>query len=304
MWASNCVYFLSFLCPTQSPQSSALCSGPSWKFLFSWTRGQDCPCWADFIPPDLTMDELCCYINIYFSHVSPPPFFTVTLITSLWANQQQEERGCALLSVWDIAGFVLLTSGCHDSLWLCILCERSLCYIPFISGLQASLPIFVCALLKLCIHEKQIRYLAPSCIYTASGTFCAYILTSLCEWQAVVYTQVYLQAACVEGATYFSPFTNTIYAWICVTSGRRVISCFILIVCGRLLFPHCLQLGPFQVFCSYASLPKYLTMEEFIVILCQDIQNNRRATDKLQWALLLSLKTSFCALCSWWISPP
>lgn len=75
MWASNCVYFLSFLCPTQSPQSSALCSGPSWKFLFSWTRGQDCPCWADFIPPDLTMDELCCYINIYFSHVSPPPFF-------------------------------------------------------------------------------------------------------------------------------------------------------------------------------------------------------------------------------------
>lgn len=49
-----------------SPQSSALCSVPSWKFLFCGAgRGQDRPCWADLIPPGLTMDELCCYINIY-----------------------------------------------------------------------------------------------------------------------------------------------------------------------------------------------------------------------------------------------
>lgn len=34
--------------------------------------GQDCPCWADLMLPGLTMVELCCYINIYFSLVSLP----------------------------------------------------------------------------------------------------------------------------------------------------------------------------------------------------------------------------------------
>lgn len=34
--------------------------------------GQDCPRRADLMLPGLTMDELCCYINIYFSLVSHP----------------------------------------------------------------------------------------------------------------------------------------------------------------------------------------------------------------------------------------
>lgn len=53
------------------------------------------------IPPGLTMAELCCYINIYSSLVSVLFFFfsLLLLITSLWANQQQEEQGCAPLSL-------------------------------------------------------------------------------------------------------------------------------------------------------------------------------------------------------------
>lgn len=34
--------------------------------------GLDCPCWADLTLLGLTMVELCCYINIYFSLVSLP----------------------------------------------------------------------------------------------------------------------------------------------------------------------------------------------------------------------------------------
>lgn len=125
MWASNCVYFLSFLCPTQRPQSSALCSVPSWKFLFSGTRGAG--------PAVLGRSHstgphngwaVLLYQHLFLSCF--PPFFSATFITSLGANQQQEEQGCASLSlsVWDIAGSVLLSGVGHDSLWLCILCDR------------------------------------------------------------------------------------------------------------------------------------------------------------------------------------
>lgn len=44
--------------------------------------GQDRPCWADLILPGLTMDELCCYINIYFSLVSPLFFLPLLSLPS------------------------------------------------------------------------------------------------------------------------------------------------------------------------------------------------------------------------------
>lgn len=115
-------------------------------------------------------------------------FCSATLNTFLQACQQQDDHSCMLLSlsVWDIAGSVLLTGGCFIlTLTLHLVWEKPVLWCLF-AGLQARLPIFICALLKLCLIEMQIRYLIPSSMHTASSTFCAYILTLLCELQSVV----------------------------------------------------------------------------------------------------------------------
>lgn len=153
MWASDFVDFLSFLCPTQSSQCWALCSVPSWKFLFSGTRvgGGGWRCWADLIPQGPTMDELCSYINIDFSlcaHFSIP----VRQSGTGWARLRQ-----CLLSVWDISGAVR-TSGCHGSLRPR---ARLMTYSPnFRLAGEQQQPRCFCTVrspLEMCIHEMHIR---------------------------------------------------------------------------------------------------------------------------------------------------
>lgn len=103
------------------------------------------------------MDELCGCINIYFFNYIP-----LGLSAAGWPQLYV----CSLL----------LTIGCFT-----LPCDSEK---PEKPALQCSL---ICALLNLCIHEMQIRYLVPSSIHSASSTFCAYILTSLCELLAVVF---------------------------------------------------------------------------------------------------------------------
>lgn len=90
-------------------------------------------------------------------------FFTLLLESFLPAgpisNTKSKAGRSVSLSVWDIAGSVLLTSGCHDSPWLCTRGSRT---IVLILGCWASL---IRVLLKLCIHEMQMGYLTLSRIY-------------------------------------------------------------------------------------------------------------------------------------------
>lgn len=138
--------------------------------------------------------------------------------------------------------------GASPSLWLCISCHRSAVLLCLFAVLQASLSIFICAPLNLCVHEMQIRYLIPSSMYTASSTFCAYILTALCELQAVVYSRACFWAGILPAwAVATNPFILMKLNW-CLNVFDQWWR--ILIFSGTVLLPFCyhLQLWPFQAF--------------------------------------------------------
>lgn len=160
MWASDRVYFLGFLCPAQLPQSRALFSVPSWKFLFSWTgqglaRGgegcPDCPCWAHLIPPGLTTDGLSCYINIYFSPALPPPPFWH--FTRLPQSQAVLCRLCLCEIPLCLEGAVTQSD-----------LEKPPPSLLF-QAARAGLPIFMCAFVKSRIHEAQLGYPSATRLY-------------------------------------------------------------------------------------------------------------------------------------------
>lgn len=184
--------------------------------------GQDCcPCWAHLTPPGLTMDELVLlYQHLFLSRLTPLFFFFFDCRFNHFPLGQ---------SATGRAGLCAAVFVCVRHRWFCAADRRvpwltltlrlvsGSLYYSLILGLRASLPILMCALLMLCIHEMQIRYLSPRRINTASSAFCAYILTSLCERRAVVYSWAYFRAgilpARAEGAADFShwnsvPFLN------------------------------------------------------------------------------------------------
>lgn len=148
MWASDCVYFLGFLCHHRAP---ALCSVHSWTFPFCGMRGgRTVHARQISFHQGLTMDELCGYINIYFSHPPNPPASLIT--SSLWANHQREEQGSVhhCLCLWEMS---LVRRVPWLTLTLHIVPEMPPA-IVLISALWVCLPIFICALYSSCAFMR------------------------------------------------------------------------------------------------------------------------------------------------------
>lgn len=199
MWASDCVSFLSFLCPTQSPQSSVLCSVPSWKFLFSGTRGAG--------PSVLGRSHAARPHNgravMLYQHLFPssPSLFVCGFNrVPLGQPAMWRARLCIVIFCWFCAAdqsLPWLTLNLH-------LVVDKLYFSPHYK-LAAESSRFNVWLTQACIVETKIRYLTPSRI--ASCTFCAYTLNLLCEQQVVVFRQIYFTARILpvwaEGASHF-----------------------------------------------------------------------------------------------------
>lgn len=106
----------------------------------------------------------CAAISTFIPLLSPSSFFPPLplLITSLWANQQQEEQGCAplSLSVWHVAGSVRVP-------WLALTLHQ-------VSEKPALRSLFQSAHFYVCIHEMQIRYSRPSYTHCEQHILCLY----------------------------------------------------------------------------------------------------------------------------------
>lgn len=86
----------------------------------------------------ITMDELCCYINIYSSPSPSPPFFCCFYHFHRGPISNRKSWAVHLVRYHR---FCVVTSGCRDSHRLCILCQT----IPVLSTLfQAGRQVFRC----------------------------------------------------------------------------------------------------------------------------------------------------------------
>jgi len=188
MWALHCVYFFGFLCRHTEPSLRKSSYSAGWR---RGGGGQDRPYWADLIPPEApTMDELCRCINIYLSNPPPLPFLLrpPLIASSLWANQQQEEQGRASPPFVRVRRRRFRAADQRAS-WLTLTMhlvqEEPTLHSLFISGSRTTLPIFMRALLKLCIHEMQIGCPTPGpYIHTLRAAHSVLIYFDLAMWMA------------------------------------------------------------------------------------------------------------------------
>lgn len=123
-------------------------------------------------------------------------------------------------------------------------CVREACAMFFI------LDFYIYGLLKACIYEMQIRYLSLSCMYIASSTVYAYILTLQSPF-------ISKSESCLLGVKVKQiSLTKTLCLNLC--DRHYSTSCFILIFWGRTLFPNVYSMELFYCVhhCQTASLLK------------------------------------------------
>lgn len=117
----------------------------------------------------------CAATSTFISLSSPTLFLCRYNHFPLGQSATGRARLCVTLFVWDIAGSVLLTSGCHDSQWLGILCQTSLYYSPYVRRV-----FYMC--LNQAVHSGDADQVSNSQPYCEQHILCLYF--DLAMWMA------------------------------------------------------------------------------------------------------------------------